>query len=243
MADASSTPFASTGRPKKTPGVGSDLRAGIVVYLVALPLCLGIASACGAPPIAGLIAGIIGGLVVGSLSESHVSVAGPAAGLTVIVIDGIADVGWHTFIAATVVAGAVQVGLGVLRLGRVGQIVPSAVIRGMMAAIGLILVLKQLPHALGYDRDPEGDFAFWQPDGHNTLSELVYSLLEFTPGAVVVSAVCVVTLWAWRDWPKLPLRRWLPRELVVVLVGLVWSAWSRASRSSPPHSASPRSTA
>lgn len=197
-----------------------DLRAGVIVYLVALPLCLGIATASGAPPLSGLIAGIVGGTIVAFASSSTFSVVGPAAGLTVIVLDGIEQLGLRSFFTATLLAGLVQALMGVLRLGRVTQIVPNAVIRGMLAAIGLILVLKQLPHAVGYDRDPEGDFAFSQPDGHNTFSELIYSLESMSLGAVLVTTCAALAMWAWRDYPGLRLRALLPRELVAVLVGL-----------------------
>ena len=205
-------------RPRKD--LSQDLRAGVIVYLVALPLCLGIATASGAPPLAGLIAGIVGGTVVAMASSSPLSVAGPAAGLTVIVLEGIEQLGLRTFFTATLLGGALQMLMGVLRLGRVAQIVPNAVIRGMLAAIGLILVLKQLPHAVGYDRDPEGDFSFAQPDGHNTFSELMYSLESITLGAVIVTACAALAMWLWRDYPRLNLRKFVPRELVAVLVGL-----------------------
>jgi MFS superfamily sulfate permease-like transporter len=199
----------------------TDLRAGLIVFLVALPLCLGIATASGAPPVSGLIAGIVGGTVVALLSGSQLSVAGPAAGLTVIVLDGIQRLGLSVFLTAVLIGGLIQFAIGVVGGGRLAQLVPNAVIRGMLAAIGLILVLKQLPHAVGYDADPEGDFAFAQRDGHNTFSELFYSLEYFTAGAVLVSLAAGLTLFAWRNYPHVPLARFLPRELAAVLVGSI----------------------
>jgi MFS superfamily sulfate permease-like transporter len=199
----------------------ADLRAGIIVFLVALPLCLGIATACGAPPLSGLIAGIVGGTVVAFASKSPLSVAGPAAGLTVIVFDGIQRLGFRSMLLSVMLAGAMQIAIGLAGAGRVAQLVPNAVIRGMLAAIGLILVLKQLPHAVGYDKDPEGDFAFAQPDGHNTFSEIFYSLEAFTTGVIIVSLCAGLALALWRNYPKLPLTRYAPRELIAVSVGLL----------------------
>jgi len=197
-----------------------DVRAGLIVFLIALPLCLGIATASGAPPLSGLIAGMVGGLVVAFASGSPLSVAGPAAGLTVIVLDGIQKFGLRTFLMAVVIGGVIQVAIGLAGAGKLGQLVPNAVIRGMLAAIGLILVLKQLPHAVGYDADPEGDFAFQQGDGHNTFSELFYSFEYFTAGAVLVSVLAFVALMFWRNYPGLPLAKFAPKELVAVCVGV-----------------------
>nr|HAD53159.1 hypothetical protein [Algoriphagus sp.] len=145
--------------------LSADLKASLVVFLVALPLCLGIAVASGAPPMSGLIAGIIGGIVVGSLSGSHVSVSGPAAGLTVIVLDAISSLGtFELFLAAVVMAGLIQLILGFLKAGVLGYYFPHSEIKGMLTAIGLILILKQIPHALGWDKDLMGDLAFRQMD-------------------------------------------------------------------------------
>ena len=205
---------------RKLGSVLQDMRAGLIVFLVALPLCLGIATASGAPPLSGLIAGMVGGLVVAAVSGSPLSVAGPAAGLTVITLDGITKFGLPTFLMAVLIGGMVQIAIALAGAGRLGQLVPNAVIRGMLAAIGLILVLKQLPHAVGYDADPEGDFAFAQGDGHNTFSELFYSLDHFTAGAVLISLLAFAALFAWRNYPGLPLARYVPKELVAVGVGV-----------------------
>lgn len=201
-------------------GISTDLRAGLIVFLVAVPLCLGIATASGAPALSGLIAGIVGGTIVAIASGSNLSVAGPAAGLTVIVLDGINKLGLNAFLLAVLLGGGLQIVMGALGAGRLAQLVPNAVIRGMLAAIGLILVMKQFPHAIGYDGDTEGDFAFAQRDGHNTFSELMYAFDAVTPGAVLVSVCAGLGLYFWRNYPKLPLTKYVPRELVAVAVGL-----------------------
>src|SRR4051812_28824669 len=149
-----------------------NLKSGIVVFLVALPLCLGIALACNVPLFSGLLAGIIGGILVTSFSGSVLSVSGPAAGLTSIVIGAVASLGsFEIFLAAVMVAGVFQILLGMIRAGGIGNFIPVAVIKGMLAGIGIILILKQVPHLVGYDRDPEGDFEYEQSDGHNTISD------------------------------------------------------------------------
>ena len=177
--------------------INSDFRSSLVVFLVALPLCLGIAIASGAPPMAGLIAGILGGVIVGSISRSSVSVSGPAAGLTVIVLDSISSLGtFPLFLAALVVAGILQFLLGIAKAGVLGYYFPHAVIKGMLTAIGVILVLKQIPHALGYDKDFLGDFAFNQADQHNTFSEIYYAFIYYSPGAIpiVLTALGLILL-------------------------------------------------
>ena len=172
-----------------------DIKASLVVFLVALPLCLGIAVASGAPPMAGLIAGIVGGIIIGSLSGSHVSVSGPAAGLTVIVLDSISSLGsFELFLGAVVVAGIIQLGFGLLKGGVLGYYFPHAVIKGMLTAIGLILILKQIPHALGYDKDTMGDETFLQADQHNTFSEIWYALQYFSPGAIPIVVVSLAIM-------------------------------------------------
>uniref|UniRef100_UPI0040471169 SulP family inorganic anion transporter n=1 Tax=Algoriphagus sp. TaxID=1872435 RepID=UPI0040471169 len=165
----------------------SDIKSSLVVFLVALPLCLGIAVASGAPPMSGLLAGIVGGIVVGAFSKSSVAVSGPAAGLTVIVLDSITSLGsFPLFLGALVVAGILQFIFGVAKAGVLGYYFPNAVIKGMLTAIGLILILKQIPHALGYDKDFLGDFAFQQADQHNTFSEIYYAFIYFSPGAIPI---------------------------------------------------------
>ena len=163
-------------KPNFTANLRNDIPAAVVVFFVALPLCLGIALASGAPLFSGLIAGIIGGIIVGILSGSQIGVSGPAAGLAAIVLTAIADLGFEIFLSAVVLGGAIQLLFGVLRFGVIGYYFPSAVIKGMLSGIGIIIFLKQIPHFLGDDDDPEGDFAFFQIDGENTFSEIVNAI-------------------------------------------------------------------
>lgn len=176
----------------------NDLPASIVVFFVAVPLCLGIALASGAPLMSGLIAGIVGGIVVGAISGSPLGVSGPAAGLAVIVLTAIEDLGsFQTFLVAVVLAGALQVVLGVARAGVLAYFFPTSVIKGMLAGIGILIILKQIPHALGHDADPEGDLAFVQPDGETTLSALGSTLGDLSPSAILISALCLTVLILW----------------------------------------------
>ena len=202
----------------------SDLKASLVVFLVALPLCLGIAIASGAPSISGLIAGIIGGIVVGSISGSGTSVSGPAAGLTVIVLDSIATLGtFELFLAAVVVAGLIQVLFGLSKAGVLGYFFPHAVIKGMLTAIGLILILKQIPHALGYDKDTMGDESFLQADQHNTITEIGYAIQYHSPGAIPIVLIALFILILFEN-PKIRNHRYLgiiPGALWAVILGLV----------------------
>ncbi len=173
----------------------SDITSSIVVFFVALPLCLGIALASGAPILSGLIAGICGGIIVGILSGSHTSVSGPAAGLTIIVLSSIQQLGsFEIFLLALLFAGLLQIAFGLLGAGIIGNFIPSAVIKGMLSAIGLILIFKQLPHAVGYDLDFEGDENFIQNDNHNTFSELLELTSHFTLGAVIIAIVTFLIL-------------------------------------------------
>ncbi len=201
----------------------SDFPAAVVVFLVALPLCLGIALGSGAPLFSGVIAGIAGGIVVGLISGSSLSVSGPAAGLTVIVAAAIGKMpSYEIFLCSVVIAGVIQLALGRLRAGVLGDFIPSTVIKGMLAAIGIMLILKQFPHAVGWDADFEGDEEFMQPDGHNTFSELFFALSHFTPLAVLISTISIFIQWFW-DRPflsKFTLIKTLPAPLVVVLAGL-----------------------
>jgi MFS superfamily sulfate permease-like transporter len=201
----------------------ADLPASIVVALVALPLCLGVALASGAPLFSGLISGIVGGVVVGLLSKSPLSVSGPAAGLTVIVLAAIEGLpSYQAFLLAVVIAGAIQLLFGVTRAGVLSEFVPSSVITGMLAAIGLILILKQFPHAIGYDADYEGSFNFFQPDGRNTFSTIWYALsarVEF--GAILIALVSLAFLFWWdKARPKDGPLRFVPGPLVVVAIGV-----------------------
>ena len=173
----------------------ADIKAGIVVFLVALPLCLGIAMACKVPLFSGIIAGVIGGILVTIFSGSKYSVSGPAAGLTAIVLASIAQLGnYQAFLAAVVFAGVFQLLLGVLKAGSIGNYIPNAVIKGMLAGIGIILIIKQIPHLFGHDNDPEGDEQFIQMDGENSFTELIHMINFITPGAIIIGVVSFVVL-------------------------------------------------
>ena len=196
-----------------------DLPAGIVVFLVALPLCLGIALASGAPLFAGLIAGIVGGTIVASISGSQLSVSGPAAGLTVIVLNSITDLGgYQIFLVAVVMAGIIQIILGIVKAGTIGNYFPSSVIEGMLAAIGLTLILKQLPHALGVDTDFFGDEGFFQQDHENTFTAISSAVGQLSIAALAISALSIVVLVIWPKFKKLSV---VPAPLIVVVIGVV----------------------
>lgn len=199
-----------------------DLAAGLVVFFVALPLCLGIALASGAPLFSGLIAGIVGGVVVGILSKSNLSVSGPAAGLTAIVLAAITDLGsFKLFLCAVLIAGVAQLVLGFLKAGTIANYLPSNVIEGMLAGIGVIIILKQLPHAVGFDTDAAGNFSFLDTSGGNTFAALRQALDFFTPGAVLIALVAVIIMKVWERVPALKRIKILPGPLVAVVCGVV----------------------
>lgn len=210
----------------------NDLPAGLVVFLVALPLCLGIALASGAPLFSGIITGIVGGMVVAFASGSSLSVSGPAAGLTVIVHGAIAKLGsYEVFLLAVVLAGVLQIILGYLKAGIIGYYFPSNVIKGMLAAIGIILILKQIPHAVGYDVDNEGDFDFIQADGENTFSEIVNSVNHIHPGAIIVALVSLFILIMWERpfLKKYAFFKIVPGALLAVIAGILVNEWFRVN--------------
>ena len=180
----------------------NDWKSGISVFLVALPLCLGIALASGAPLFSGIIAGIIGGIVVGTFSGSHISVSGPAAGLTIIVFTAIKDLGsYQGFLVAVILAGVLQLIFGYLKGGRLSAFFPDSVIKGMLVAIGLVIILKQIPHALGDDADYEGEFEFEQvADGQNSITELIRSFVDFNYGAVIITISCLTLMIVWNKF-------------------------------------------
>lgn len=200
-----------------------DFPASVVVFLVALPLCLGIALASGAPLFSGILAGIVGGIVAGSLSGSPLSVTGPAAGLTTIVLAAINDLGFEVFLVAVVFAGVIQIVMGFIRAGSIGHFFPASVLKGMLAAIGLILILKQIPHAVGYDVDYEGDESFFQDDGKNTFTEILESLNYLTPGAIAVSLISIAILVFWNkpSLQRFKLFKMVPAALLAVVVGVL----------------------
>ena len=231
MSESSAPSPVSSAPASALNSLGKDLGAGLVVFLVALPLCLGIALASGAPMVAGIVSGVVGGLLVAWLSGSHTSVSGPAAGLVAVVLAQVAVLGsYEAFLVAVILAGAIQVLFGALRAGFIAAFFPSSVIKGLLAAIGLILVLKQIPHAVGHDADPEGDMGFLQVDGKNTISELFSSLFDLDPGAMMVGLVSLAVLLAWdRSRFKNSL---IPAPLVVVLLGVTANLVFKATASS-----------
>lgn len=198
-----------------------DFPASVVVFLVALPLCLGIALASGAPLFSGLIAGIIGGIVVGSLSGSPLSVSGPAAGLATIVFGAVQVLGFKAFLVSVVLAGIIQIILGFAKAGSIGHFFPVSVLKGMLASIGLILILKQIPHAVGYDVDYEGDLSFFQDDGQNTFSELLEAWNYLTPGAIIVSVTSILILlfWSSKSLQQFKFFQAIPGPLAAVVAG------------------------
>jgi MFS superfamily sulfate permease-like transporter len=200
----------------------SDFASGLVVFLVALPLCLGIAMASGAPLFSGIISGVIGGIVVGYLSTSNISVSGPAAGLTAIVLTAITDLGaFDIFLTAVFIAGLVQLILGFAKAGSISNYFPTNVIEGMLAGIGIIIILKQLPHAFGYDNDFEGDQAFSQMDGSNTFSAL-FSIFDYIQiGSIVITLVSMTILISWDKVPFLKKLKLVPGALIAVALGVI----------------------
>ena len=180
--------------------IKNDLPASVVVFFVALPLCLGIALASGAPLFSGLIAGIIGGIVVGGLSGSKIGVSGPAAGLAAIVLTAIGTLGgYENFLVAVVLGGIIQLVFGFLKAGIIGYYFPSSVIKGMLTGIGIIIILKQIPHFFGYDSAPEGDFSFFQGDGQNTFSEILKTTDNISLGATIVGFIGLGILILWSN--------------------------------------------
>jgi carbonic anhydrase len=199
----------------------NDIPASIVVFLVALPLCLGVALASGAPLLSGVISGIIGGIVVGILSQSHASVSGPAAGLAAVVLASISQLEkYEVFLLAVCIAGLIQLIAGIAKMGFIANFMPTNVIKGLLAAIGIILVLKQIPHAVGFDRDAEGEFSFIQPDGETTFSELLNIFNYFSWGAIIISGL---SIFAMLFWDKTPMKKikFLPASLFVVVLGVL----------------------
>lgn len=203
----------------------NDLPASVVVFFVALPLCLGIALASGAPLFSGLIAGIIGGIVVGALSGSQIGVSGPAAGLAAIVLTAITALGgYENFLVAVVLGGVIQLVFGFLKAGVIGYYFPSSVIKGMLTGIGLIIILKQIPHFFGYDADPEGDFSFLQMDGENTFSEIFKTIDFISPGATLIAFIALGILLLWSNVlsKKGKIFQLVQGPLVAVAAGIIY---------------------
>nr|MBI1232683.1 SulP family inorganic anion transporter [Cytophagales bacterium] len=203
--------------------LGSDLPAGLVVFLVALPLCLGIALSSGAPLFSGIIAGVVGGIVIGSLSGSHTSVSGPAAGLTVIVLNAIADLGaYDIFLTAVFIAGIMQIGLGIAKAGIIGYYFPTSVIKGMLAGIGIILIIKQIPYAFGVNEDANLlEYTPFVNDLDAVLS-LRLMLNAFDMGSVIVAVISLAILILWEKpfIQKNKFSKVIPGALLAVLLSI-----------------------
>jgi len=209
-----------------------DLPAGLVVFLVALPLCLGVGLAStsvegvdGLPNLfSGLVAGIVGGVIVGFLSGSRLGVSGPAAGLITIIVAALATLGsYEAFLVAVVISGILQLIAGFLKAGIIANYIPSSVIKGMLAAIGITLILKEIPHLVGFDKDFFGDESFLQKDGHNTFSEIYYSLQALHPGAIIIGVVSILILVLFdTKWlKKNKVLSVIPGALIVVIISIL----------------------
>ena len=206
--------------------IKSDLPASVVVFFVALPLCLGIALASGAPLFSGLIAGIVGGIIVGTISGSQIGVSGPAAGLAAIVLTAIGTLGgFENFLLAVVLGGIIQLVFGLLKAGVIGYYFPSSVIKGMLTGIGIIIFLKQIPHFFGYEAVAQGDFSFTQGNGENTFTGIFSTLNHISPGAtlIAVAALAILLLWETILVKKAKVFQLIQGPLVAVVVGVLFS--------------------
>jgi len=200
----------------------SDLLSGMVVFLVALPLCLGIAVASGAPPFAGVICGVIAGIIVGYLSGSNVSVSGPAAGLIAIVLVAITDLGYESFLLAVIFAGVIQLTLGLAKAGTISSYFPTSVIEGMLVAIGIIIIKKELPHAIGYDKAHEGDwFALEAGSEKGFFTELINAVNYAHVGAILITVISIAILISFNKIAFLKKIKAIPGALIVVVVGII----------------------
>ena len=214
--------------------IKSDFPASVVVFFVAIPLCLGIALASGAPLFSGLIAGIVGGIVVGAISGSSLGVSGPAAGLSAIVLTAITTLGgYDNLLVAVVLGGVIQILFGVLKAGIIGYYFPSSVIKGMLTGIGIIIILKQIPHFFGYDADPEGDWAFFQADGENTFSELGNIFGSISLGATLIALISMAILISWETVLSKKHRffKLVQGPLVAVATGIVFYVLTKGTGS------------
>ena len=214
--------------------IKNDFPASVVVFFVALPLCLGIALASGAPLFSGLIAGIIGGIIVGSLSGSQLGVSGPAAGLAAIVFTAISDLGgYENFLLAVVLGGVIQLIFGFLKLGIIGYYFPSSVIKGMLTGIGIIIILKQIPHFFGYDVDPEGDFGFFQVDGENTFSEILQTINHISLGSTLIAflGMGIMLFWDLVLSKKAKFFTVIQGPLVAVVLGIIYYIFTEGNSS------------
>ena len=200
----------------------NDLPAGLVVFLVALPLCLGISLASGAPFFSGIISGIIGGIVIGALSQSNLSVSGPAAGLAALVLAAITNIGdFRLFLCAVIIAGAIQVLMGAAKLGGIANYFPSSVIKGMLTSIGILIIAKQIPHAFGYDRDEAGNLTQLFPFGNEDLVEFFKPLHHIDVGVFLICLVSILVILFW-ERPAIKSKfKFIPGALVAVIVAVI----------------------
>ncbi len=211
----------------------SDLPSGLVVFLVALPLCLGIALASGAPFFSGLISGIVGGIVIGSLSGSKLSVSGPAAGLAALVLGAITNIGaYDLFLCAVLIAGMLQILMSLAKLGGIANYFPSSVIKGMLTSIGVLIIAKQIPHAFGYDRDEKGNLTELFPFGDEDVHELLQPLHHIDIG---VTLICIISLLIMIVWEKPFIKKrvkFIPGALVAVVVSILLNELFKSTSSS-----------
>lgn len=209
-----------------------DLPAGLVVFLVALPLCLGISLASGAPFFSGIISGIIGGIVVGFISSSKLSVSGPAAGLAALVLAAITNIGeFNLFLCAVFIAGIIQAIAGLAQLGGLANYFPSNVIKGMLTSIGILIIAKQIPHAVGYDRDEKGNLTELFPFGNEDWHELLMPLQHIDVGVLLICILSIIIMLVW-EWPFVKSRvKFIPGALVAVIVSILVNEWWKSSNS------------
>lgn len=208
----------------------TDFSAGIVVFLVALPLCLGISLASSAPFFSGIISGIIGGVIVGFLSGSRLSVSGPAAGLAALVLAAITNIGdFSLFLCSVLIAGIIQIIIGLARLGGIANYFPSSVIKGMLTSIGILIIAKQIPHALGYDKNEEGLLTELMPFGD--LHEIFQPLKHIDIGVLFICIISIIIMLVW-DKPFIKKRfKFIPGALVAVVVSVIISEILKANNS------------
>lgn len=214
--------------------IKNDIPASIVVFFVALPLCLGIALASGAPLFSGVIAGIIGGIVVGALSGSKVGVSGPAAGLAAIVLTAIGTLGgYENFLVAVVLGGVIQLIFGLLKAGIIGYYFPSSVIKGMLTGIGIIIILKQIPHFFGYDAEPEGADSFVEMSGENTFSAILHIGDNIILGSLVIGLIGLAVILFWDNFlaKKSKFFKVIQGPLVAVVLGIVYYILTKSNDS------------
>lgn len=210
----------------------SDFPSAIVVFLIALPLCLGVALASGAPLFSGIIAGVAGGIVVGLFSRSHLSVSGPAAGLTAVVSSAIITLqSFEAFLVVVVLAGILQLLLGFLKAGIIGDYVPNSVIKGMLAAIGLILILNQTPHLIGYDASFDIDENMPAAKENNIFINFFTAFGNIHVSAAIIGIICIIFYFIWEKFTtgKKGIIRFLPAPLLIVFIGVGLNTWFASS--------------